>query len=107
MVIAHPYCSPDPAGPVYEQYCCQSLMLHKTFRHVGELLAGHATYAEAYADFLQTGNIPPSLEEAIFCHQQPQTTQEITQNEINFLYTIHIYHVHMNSVAFKILAHEQ
>ena len=26
VVIARPYCSPDPAGPKYEQYCHQSLM---------------------------------------------------------------------------------
>ena len=31
IVIARPYCSPDPSGPNYEQYCCQSLMQHKPF----------------------------------------------------------------------------
>ena len=29
VVIPRPYCSPDPTGPKYEQYCRQSLMLHK------------------------------------------------------------------------------
>lgn len=28
VVIPRPYCSPDPTGPKYEQYCCQSLMQH-------------------------------------------------------------------------------
>ena len=84
VVIARPYCSPDPAGPMYEQYCHQSLMQHKTFRQVSELLAGHETYAQAYTEFLQTGNIPPSLEEDIFRLQQLQSTQAATQNEVRY-----------------------
>ncbi len=28
IVIARPYCPPDPTGPKYEQYCRQSLMQH-------------------------------------------------------------------------------
>ncbi len=82
VVIARPYCSPDPAGPKYEQYCRQSLMQHKAFRQVSELLAGHETYADAYAEFLQTGNIPPSLEEDIFRLQQLQASQDTTDNEV-------------------------
>ena len=41
VVIARPYCSPDPAESKYEQYCRQSLMQHKAFRQVNELLAVH------------------------------------------------------------------
>lgn len=66
VVITRPFISPDPAGPKYEQYCQQSLMKHKSFRQVTELLAGHGTYTEAYADFLQAEDIPPSLKEDIF-----------------------------------------
>ena len=91
VVIARPYCSPDPAGPKYEQYCRQSLMQHKAFRHFSELLAGHNTYAEAYAEFLQTGNIPPTLEEDIFRLQQLEASQETTQIEVNLYFiTVHI-----------------
>lgn len=61
-----PYISPVPVGPKYEQYCQQSLMNHKNFRQVTELLAGHETYTEAYAEFLQAEDIPSSLEEDIF-----------------------------------------
>ena len=79
VVIARPYCSPDPTGPKYEQYCRQMLMQHKAFRHMSDLLAGHQTYAEAYAEFLQTGNIPISLEDDIFRLQQ---LQDSTENEV-------------------------
>ena len=72
VVITRPYCPPDPAGPKYEQYCQQSLMKHKSFRQLTDLLAGHSTYAEAYAAFLQTENVPVSLEEDIFRLQQHQ-----------------------------------
>lgn len=68
-------------------------MQHKAFHHVSELLAGHATYVEAYAEFLQTGNIPLSLED-IFRQQQLQATQETTQTQVTLLYAIHIYHAH-------------
>ena len=85
VVIARPYCSPDPAGPKYEQYCRQSLMQHKAFRRVDELLAGHETYAEAYTEFLQTGSLPPSLEEDIFRLQQHQASEDATQNEVKLL----------------------
>ena len=82
VVIARPYCPPDPAGPKYEQYCHQSLMQHKAFRQVSELLAGHETYTEAYSEFLQTGNIPYSLEEDIFRLQQLQASLNTDQNEV-------------------------
>ena len=70
VVIARPYCSTDPDYPNYEQYCHQTLMQHKSFRQMSELLAGCETYAEAYATFLLTGNIPQSLESDILRVQQ-------------------------------------
>ena len=81
VVITRPYCPPDPAGPKYEQYCQQSLMKHKSFRQLTDLLAGHSTYTEAYAAFLQTENVPVSLEEDIFRLQQHQQ-QENAANEV-------------------------
>ena len=66
IVIPRPYCSPDPKGPRYEQYCKQQLMKHKPFRQVDELLADHETYADAYRAFLEEDNdIPESLAEDI------------------------------------------
>ena len=89
VVITRPYCSPDPAGPKYEQYCQQSLMKHKSFRQVTDLLAGHETYTQAYAEFLQAGNIPSSLEEDIFHLQQHQ--QQANADEVN----VHLSHTWM------------
>ena len=63
-------------------YCRHSLMQHKPFRQVSELLVGHETNAEAYAEFLQAGNIPHSLEEDIFHLQQLQATQHTPDNEV-------------------------
>ena len=47
-------------------------MKHKSFRQVSDLLANRETYTEAYAEFLQAGNVPSSLKEEIFCLQQHQ-----------------------------------
>ena len=47
VVIPCPYCSPDPAGPKYGQYCRQSLMQHKCFCQVDDLLAGSESYIDA------------------------------------------------------------
>ena len=81
VVITRPYC---PPGPKYEQYCQQSLMKHKSFHQLTDLLAGHSTYTEAYAAFLQTENVPVSLEEDIFRLQQHQQ-QENAANEVCIL----------------------
>ena len=70
VVIIPPHCSPDPAGPHYEQYCRQTLMQHKSFRQMNELLAGCETHTEAYSVFLQSENVPTSLEDDIFRLQQ-------------------------------------
>ena len=66
VVIPRPYVSPDPTGDKYEQYCRQSLMQHKPFRQMGDLLSGYDTYIDAYAAFLQSGQIPPSLEDDMY-----------------------------------------
>ena len=71
VVIVRPHCPPDPNGPKYEQYCCHKLMLHKAFRCESELLSGFDTFAEAYAEYLQTGDIPSCLEDDIHvCSKQ-------------------------------------
>ena len=82
IIITRPYCPPDPAGPKYEQYCQQSLMKYKSFRQVTDLLAGHETYKEAYAEFLQAGNVPPSLEEDIFHLQQHHLQENTDADEV-------------------------
>jgi len=76
-----PFCSPDFNGAKYEQYCKQKLMLHKPFRRQEELLAGSDTYATAYAIFLQSENVPPSLEDDI--HRLEQQTQLPSEDENN------------------------
>ena len=82
IVIARPYCSPDPEGPNYEQFCRQYLMQYKSFRQINELLTGCQTYIEAYNTFLQSNNIPQSLENDIFQqndHEQQENEQEVNQ----------------------------
>ena len=61
VVIVIPYCSPDPQGSKYEQYCRQKLMLHQPFRHLDELLGDSETHSESYTAFLQSSTVPPSL----------------------------------------------
>ena len=62
IVSVQPYC---PNGTKYEQYCQQKLMLHVPFRHVDQLKGSCETFTEAYTIFLQSGNVPPSLQDDI------------------------------------------
>ena len=66
VVIPRPYVSPDPGSEKYEQYCRQSLMQHKCFRHMEDLLCGYDNYVDAYAAFLQSGTIPTCLEDDMY-----------------------------------------
>ena len=82
IVIARPYCSPDPEGPNYEQFCRQYLMQHKSFRQINELVDGFQNYTEAYDTFLQSSNIPQSLENDIF--QQNSYEQQQQEQQVNY-----------------------
>ena len=62
--------------PQYEQYCQQKLMLHRPFREYRQLKAGCDTFAEAFAGYLQSGSIPPSLEDDLYLLQQQQQQQQ-------------------------------
>ena len=54
-------------------------MFHIPFQLVNELLGDHDTFTAAYATFLQSGNIPPSLENDIHILEQlPQQPSENT-----------------------------
>ena len=89
IVIPRPYVSPDPAGEKYEQYCCQSLMRHKAFRQMDDLLTEYDTYIDAYAAFLQSGHIPSSLEDDMYRLLQllHTTVEESEDSQVGF----HIY----------------
>ena len=65
VVSVRPYYSPDPSGPTYEQYWQQRLMLHVLFRNIIKLKGMCETSSEAYTVFLQSTNIPASLEDDI------------------------------------------
>ena len=84
VVIVRPYCSPDPHDLKYEQYCQQKLMLHVPFRHLNELLGNSATFTAAYAEFLQSGCIPPSLEDDI--HRLQQSSSEPLEDDTEVSY---------------------
>ena len=85
VVIPRPYCSPDPTAPKYEQYCRQSLMQHKSFRLLDDLLADSASYIDAYAAFLLSGLVPPCLEDDIHRLQQhtDQQSEEHSDTEVS------------------------
>ena len=63
VVNPRPYCSPDPKGPKYEQYCKQQLTKYKPFRQTDELLGDLDSYAAAYRAFLEEEgtDVPGSL----------------------------------------------
>ena len=65
LVIPRPYCTPDPDGPQYEQYCIQKLMLYQLFRQLEDLLAGYQSHEDAYAAFLQSEKALISLADDI------------------------------------------
>ena len=77
VVIPRPYVSSDPAGDKYEQYCRHSLMQHQPFRQMDDLLSGYDNYIDAYAAFLQSGHIPPCLEDDMYrLMQHTQSTED-------------------------------
>ena len=88
VVIPRPYCSPDPSGPKYEQYCCQTLMLHKCFRHMNDLFAGCEYFVQAFSTFLQSGNIPPCLEDDVYRLQRSTTAE--TEESIGTEVYVHL-----------------
>ena len=80
VVIVRLFLSPDPDGPSYEQYCKQKLILHKPFHVENNLLENHLTFTEAYASFLSTGNVPPSLADDVdrLEHQVSEQSEDNT-----------------------------
>ena len=75
--IPRPYVSSDPAGDKYEQYCRQSLMQHQPFLQMDDLPSGYDNYIDAYAAFLQSGHIPPCLEDDMHrLLQHSQSTED-------------------------------
>lgn len=65
LVIPRPYCSSDPEGSCYEQYCKQKLMLHQPFRQFEDVLGGYDNHIIAYVALLKSGKAPPSLADDI------------------------------------------
>ena len=76
VVSVRPHYSHDPHGPKYEQYYQQKLMLHVPFRHIDQLKGTFETFSDAYLIFLQSGNIPPTLEDDIRRLRKHQVEQE-------------------------------
>ena len=83
VVIPRPYCSPDPAGPKYEQYCRQLLMQHRcSTRWTIFLLAVKAMLTH----MLHSGIIPPCLEDDVYRLLQHtlQDAEESSDTEVCF-----------------------
>ena len=53
----------------------------KPFREINELKSGFDTFTEAYAEILQSGNVPRSLEQDIFRLQQHQSSSVAVEDE--------------------------
>ena len=83
IVSVRPYCSPDPNDPKYEQYCQQKLMLYVPFHHIDQLKRECETFSQAYSIFLNSTNVPASLEDDIrrLSEHQPEQEDEDT-NEV-------------------------
>ena len=56
-------------------------MLHVPFRHVDELKGDGDSFTAAYTLFLQSGNVPPSLEDDLARLTQHQTEQDDDDND--------------------------
>lgn len=84
VVITQLYISPDPAGPKYKQYCQRSLVKHKSFREISELLARCETYADAYAEILQTEDVPPSKRTYSACNSINNNRTLLTMRSVVF-----------------------
>jgi len=97
VVIARPFCLPDPSGPKYEQYCMQKLMQHISFRRQEELLGEHQTFAGAYESFLQSGSVPPLLEEDIYRLEQSRAAARDDEAEVSCVSGVHHLEVYMRA----------
>ena len=82
VVIVHPFCSPDPQGTQYEQYCKQKPMLHQPFSQMEELLGPCDSHSEAYTIFLQSGMVPATLADDI--HRVEAAGREYNAEEVSF-----------------------
>ena len=97
VVVIRPFCSPDPNGPHYEQYCRQKLMQYIPFLRQQEQLLGESeSYAAAYAIFLQSGNAPPCLADDIHrleqeSHQVQQENESTAEPEVGIFRFVHNY----------------
>ena len=80
-MISRPYCSPDPSGPKYEQYCRQQLMMHQPFRQLKELLGTCDNHATAYSIFLQSVISPQSFADDIHQLEVMERENHINNNE--------------------------
>ena len=60
-------------------------MQHKCFRQLNDLLSGYNSYIDAYAAFLQSGQIPPSLEDDMYrlLHLLQSTEDDSENTEVS------------------------
>ena len=100
VVIPRPYVSPDPVGEKYEQYCRHSLMQHKPFRQMDNLLSGCDNYIDAYAAFLQSDQIPPCLEDDMYRLLQLLQSNDDDTEETEVKYSLYCstYYVILHSL---------
>ena len=57
-------------------------MLHIPFRHVDQLKGSCETFTEAYTIFLQSGNVPPSLDRRLNEQHHLEEEENEDANEV-------------------------
>ena len=78
-------------------------MLHVPFRHQSELLSNHTTFATAYAEFLQSGSIPQSLEDDIHRLQELSQRSDDEDTEVSLCTYTTLMHIIINSLLYTYL----
>lgn len=82
IVVVRPFYSPDHNGPDYDNYCRQKLMLHVNFRQISDVLGEYDTHADAYASFLHSSVVPPSLQDDIHIREQQSSNDSGDTDEV-------------------------
>ena len=101
VVIPRPYCSPDPDGPHYENYCRQKFMLHKPFRKLDDLREGCDTFKDAFRKFLRSSSVPASLADGLHRLEMAQTDDSSDTDTVNEVSNINSWYI-MDKNIFKI-----
>jgi len=72
-------------------------MQHISFHRQEELLGEHQTFTGAYESFLQSGSVPPSLEEDIYHLEHSRAAARDDEAEVSCVSGVHHLEVYMHA----------